>query len=210
MKRATSLDLQDTKRIHNPEKSKIQNFVLSPLPWRKFNRQETNETSPPGESLETILSQKCGQKVFRDFLKSEFSEENLDFWLACHEFKTSKRPEEQTRRAARIYEEFIRDESPKQVNLDFYTREIIRQSVRQASLSCFVVAQRNIYSLMENDSFPRFIESEQYKVVFDAASKQRGHGKHRKALEIRRSRDLMQPDSKAINMQCELYLLQKD
>ncbi|KAL3054648.1 hypothetical protein OYC64_017558 [Pagothenia borchgrevinki] len=210
MKRATSLDLQDTKRIHNPWKSKIQNFVQSPLPWRKFNRQETNETSPPGESLETVLSQKCGQKVFRDFLKSEFCEENLDFWLACQEFKTSKRPEEQTRRAARIYQEFIRDESTKQVNLDFYTREIIRQSVRQASLSCFVVAQRKIYSLMENNSFPRFNESEQYKVLFDAASKQRGHGKHRKALAIRRSRDLMQPDSKAINMQCELYLLQKD
>ncbi|KAK5859516.1 hypothetical protein PBY51_021068 [Eleginops maclovinus] len=202
MKRTTSLDPQDTKRIHNPWKSKIQNFVQSPLPWRKFTRQETNETNPPGESLETVLSQKCGQKVFRDFLKSEFCEENLDFWLACQEFKTSKSPGEQRPRAARIYEEFIRDESPKQVNLDFYTREIIRQSVRQATLSCFVVAERKIYSLMENDSFPRFIESEQYEVLFDAASKQRGHGKHRKALEIRRSRDLTQHDSKAINMQC--------
>lgn len=57
-----------------------------------------------------------GQVAFRDFLKSEFSEENLDFWLACQEFQTSDSPEERTRRAARIYEEFISDESPRQVS----------------------------------------------------------------------------------------------
>ncbi|XP_029308655.1 regulator of G-protein signaling 2-like isoform X2 [Cottoperca gobio] len=165
--------------------------------------QETNETLL-GESLETLLSQKCGQIAFWDFLKSEFCEENLDFWLACQEFKTSDCPEERTLRATSIYEEFIKQESPKQVNLDFNTREIISQSLLQPSPSCFVVAQRKIYSLMENGSFPRFIQSEQYKVLFDATSKQRGHGKHRKALEIRRT------DSKPISLQCELCLLHKD
>ncbi len=58
---------------------------------------------------------KGGQTAFRDFLKSEFCEENLDFWLACQEFKAFDSPEELTRRAASIYEEFVSDESPKQV-----------------------------------------------------------------------------------------------
>ncbi|XP_059200392.1 regulator of G-protein signaling 21-like isoform X2 [Centropristis striata] len=183
----TSLDLQNSKRI-----------------------QETNETSLLGESLETLLSQKCGQIAFRDFLKSEFCEENLDFWLACQEFKTSEHSlEELTRRAASIYEEFIGAESPRQVNLDFYTTKAISQSLQQPSPSCFVVAQRKIYSMMENDSFPRFIQSEQYKVLFDAASKHGGLGKHRKALKIRSTGDLMQLDSKPIRPQCELYLLHK-
>uniref|UniRef100_A0A4W6FNJ9 Regulator of G protein signaling 2 n=1 Tax=Lates calcarifer TaxID=8187 RepID=A0A4W6FNJ9_LATCA len=108
-----------------------------------------------------------GQKAFRDFMKSEYCEENLDFWFACQEFKTFDSQEELTRRAARIYEEFISAESPRQVNLDFYTRELISQSLQQPSPSCFVAAQKKIYSLMENDSFPRFIQSEQYKVLFD-------------------------------------------
>ncbi|KAM9349965.1 regulator of G-protein signaling 21-like [Symphorus nematophorus] len=179
----TSLDLQYTKRI-----------------------QETNETSLLGESLETLLSQKCGQTAFRDFLKSEFCEENLDFWLACQEFKTFDSPQELERRAASIYEEFIRADSPKQVNLDFYTGDIISQSLQQPSPSCFVVAQKKIYSLMENCSFPRFIQSEQYKVLFDAASKPRGLGKHRKALKIKSTGDLIQHDSKPIILQSEFYL----
>lgn len=108
-------------------------------------RQERNETSTLDESLETLLSQKCnfylfssntrllswlvtvlyievmfscvkgGQIAFRDFLKSEFCEENLDFWLACQEFQTFDSPEELTQRAASIYEEFVSTESPKQV-----------------------------------------------------------------------------------------------
>lgn len=97
-----------------------------------------------------------------------------------------------------------------QVNLDFYTRDIIRQSLHQPSPSCFVVAQRKIYSLMENGSFPRFIQSEQHRVLFDAASKQRGLGRHRKALKIRSTGDLMPRDSKPISLQSQLYLLHKD
>ncbi|XP_075954044.1 regulator of G-protein signaling 21-like [Anarhichas minor] len=205
----TSLDLRDTNRIHNAWKSRIHDFIQSPL-RRKIKRQETNETCLLGESLETLISQKCGRIAFWDFLKSEFCEENLDFWLACQEFKTSDRPEELTRRAASIYEEFIGPESPREVNLDFYTREIIRQRLQQPSPSCFVVAQRKIFSLMENCSFPRFTQSEQYKVLLAAAAKQRGLPKHRKALKIRSTGDPMQHDSKPISLQCEVYLLHKD
>lgn len=109
-----SLDLQDSKRIHKAWKSRMHNFIQS-LPTGKINRQERNETSTLDESLETLLSQKCGQIAFRDFLKSEFCEENLDFWLACQEFQTFDSPEELTQRAASIYEEFVSTESPKQV-----------------------------------------------------------------------------------------------
>ncbi|CAK6952209.1 regulator of G-protein signaling 21-like [Scomber scombrus] len=198
--KTTPLDLEDTNRIHNAWKSKIHNLIHSPLAWRKLNRQSTNETSLLGESLEMVLSQKCGRTAFRDFLKSEFCEENLDFWLACQEFKTLDSPQELTRRAARIYEEFIRAESPKQVNLDFHTRDIISQNLQHPSPSCFVAAQKKIYSLMENGSFPRFIQSEQYKVLFDAAPKQRELRKHRKALKIRNTGDRIQHDSKPISL----------
>uniref|UniRef100_A0A665TCY8 Regulator of G protein signaling 2 n=1 Tax=Echeneis naucrates TaxID=173247 RepID=A0A665TCY8_ECHNA len=110
-----------------------------------------------------------GQMVFREFLKSECCEENLDFWLACQE------------RAARINEEFIEAESPRQVNLDFYTREIISRNLQKPSPLCFALAQKKVYSLMVNGSFPRFIESEQYNVLCGAASEQRGLWKQWKA-----------------------------
>lgn len=56
-----------------------------------------------------------GQALFRDFLKSEFCEENLDFWLACQEFRSTNSPEELRRRATSIYEEFVRANANQQV-----------------------------------------------------------------------------------------------
>ncbi|XP_030015459.1 regulator of G-protein signaling 21-like isoform X2 [Sphaeramia orbicularis] len=204
------LDLHNTQRIHTAWKSRIHDFMQSPLPWRKIYRQATNETSLLGESLETLLSHKRGQIVFRDFLKSEFCEENLDFWLACQEYKTHESPEKLRWRAENIYEEFITAESPKQVNLDFSTRDAISRSLQQPTASCFVAAQKKVYSLMENGSFQRFIHSEQYKVLSDAALKQKGLRKHRKALKTKSTGDLLQPDSKAILLQRDLHLWHGD
>lgn len=53
--------------------------------------------------------------MFRNFLKSEFCEENLDFWLACQELKNVDNPEKLRRRARGIYEEYIRVDATKQV-----------------------------------------------------------------------------------------------
>lgn len=59
-----------------------------------------------------------GLALFRDFLKSEFCEENLDFWLACREFRSLDSPEELRRRATSIYEEFVRANARKQVTAE--------------------------------------------------------------------------------------------
>lgn len=147
--------------------------------------RRTYEASLFEDSLETVLSKKSGRRAFSDFLKSEFCEENLEFWLACQEYQSFGRPEERTQVAASIYEEFVKDGSPKQVNLDFCTREMIRQSLEQPGPSCFSVAERKIYILMENCSFPRFTETETYKLFIDSISKQRGLKRNRKAVRMK-------------------------
>lgn len=53
--------------------------------------------------------------LFREFLKMEFCEENLDFWLACQDFRNIGEPQELQWRAKEIYEEFVRNDAPKQV-----------------------------------------------------------------------------------------------
>ncbi|XP_042561776.1 regulator of G-protein signaling 21-like [Clupea harengus] len=123
------------------------------------------------KSLLYLLSDQNGQMAFKTFLKSEFCEENLEFWLACEEFKCTKSKDILTSTAIGIYEQFIRTDSPKQINLDFHTRERITQSLQHPTTSCFVVAQRKIYHLMENDAYPRFIQSDFYKELHAAASK---------------------------------------
>lgn len=56
-----------------------------------------------------------GQIAFREFLKSEYSEENILFWLACEEYKKIKTVPEMISSANRIYSEFVQTEAPKQV-----------------------------------------------------------------------------------------------
>ncbi|XP_057714311.1 regulator of G-protein signaling 1-like [Corythoichthys intestinalis] len=141
--------------------------------YPRFLSPTLRKTRSVEESLEVLLCQKVGQTAFRAFLKSEFSEENLDFWIACQEFKSLDRLDERKQRASHIYEEFISTESPSQVNLDFYTKEVIKQNLQQPAPSCFVAAQKKIYNLMENGSFPRFIQSEHCKDLFKCTSKQR-------------------------------------
>lgn len=57
----------------------------------------------------------AGQKMFADFLKSEFSDENILFWQACEELKKEKNPEKIEEKARIIYEDFISILSPKEV-----------------------------------------------------------------------------------------------
>lgn len=56
-----------------------------------------------------------GQALFRAFLRTEFSEENLEFWLACDEFRACKEPK-RSAKAKKIYMDFIAIGAPKQVN----------------------------------------------------------------------------------------------
>lgn len=66
--------------------------------------------------LFVYLSFTAGQLVFEGFLRSEYSEENLLFWLACEAYKKKNSETEMTATAKRIYKEFVRVGAPRQVS----------------------------------------------------------------------------------------------
>ncbi|TMS20078.1 Regulator of G-protein signaling 2 [Larimichthys crocea] len=113
-----------------------------------------------------------GKAAFCIFLKSEFCEENIEFWTACEDFKNHKSHKEMVSKANSIYEEFIKNEAPKEINLDFHTKNAIIQSLHEPTVTSFLAAQRKVYSLMENNSYPRFIHSDLYKELCDAARRE--------------------------------------
>uniref|UniRef100_A0A8C8RN26 Regulator of G-protein signaling 8 n=1 Tax=Pelusios castaneus TaxID=367368 RepID=A0A8C8RN26_9SAUR len=127
-----------------------------------FRRLSTEEATRWADSFDSLLSHKYGVAAFRAFLKTEFSEENLEFWLACEEFKKTRSTTKLASKAHRIFEEFIDVQAPREVNIDFQTREVTRNNVQEPSLSCFDQAQGKVHSLMEKDSYPRFLRSKIY------------------------------------------------
>nr|KAF6291507.1 regulator of G protein signaling 16 [Myotis myotis] len=78
----------------NNKHSKERNFSEDVLGWR--------------ESFDLLLSSKNGVAAFHAFLKTEFSQENLEFWLACEEFKKIRSATKLASRAHRIFEELSR------------------------------------------------------------------------------------------------------
>ncbi|XP_072559642.1 regulator of G-protein signaling 3 isoform X2 [Paramormyrops kingsleyae] len=115
-----------------------------------------------GESLEKLLAHKYGLAAFRAFLRTEFSEENLEFWLACEDYKKIKSQSKMASKSKKIFSEYIAVQSCKEVNLDAQTREQTKDNLQNITCSCFDQAQRKIYGLMERDSYPRFLRSELY------------------------------------------------
>ncbi|XP_019357563.1 PREDICTED: regulator of G-protein signaling 1 [Gavialis gangeticus] len=113
------------------------------------------------QSLEKLLASQRGQGVFREFLKSEFSEENMEFWLACEEYKKTK-SDHLHGKAERIYEEFVQSNAVKQINIDYRTRETTAKKAQDPTLTSFDEAQKTVYILMERDSYPRFLKSKAY------------------------------------------------
>lgn len=57
----------------------------------------------------------AGRNVFREFLRTEYSEENMLFWLACEELKNECNKHTIDEKARMIYEDYISILSPKEV-----------------------------------------------------------------------------------------------
>lgn len=75
------------------------------------------ECSVPSFSFHcnSLVSLADGLAAFRAFLKTEFSEENLEFWLACEDFKKTRSAAKLASKAQRIFEEFIDVQAPREV-----------------------------------------------------------------------------------------------
>lgn len=112
--------------------------------------------------LDALLKHPDGVELFENFLKSEFSEENIQFWKACERFRTL--PEHMVEKEAFIvYEEYVAAQAPKLVNIDYQTSKDIMENMKTPSRTTFSRAQQSIYLLMARDSFVRFVKSEHFQ-----------------------------------------------
>lgn len=57
-----------------------------------------------------------------------------------------------------------------QINIDHKTREHIKQNVQTPTRYCFDEAQKIVFSLMEKDSYPRFLRSDFYRTLLESVA----------------------------------------
>lgn len=148
---------------HNSSHSKKDKVVIC-------QRVSHEEVKKWAESLENLISHECGLAAFKAFLKSEYSEENIDFWISCEEYKKIKSPSKLSPKAKKIYNEFISVQATKEVNLDSCTREETSRNMLEPTITCFDEAQKKIFNLMEKDSYRRFLKSRFYLDLVNLSS----------------------------------------
>lgn len=112
-----------------------------------------------------------GLQLFRAYLRTEISDENIEFWLACEDFKKQANERKLVAKAQRIYTEFIAVQAPREINIDSKTRLATIQNLANPHAHALEQAQKRIQALMYKDSYQRFLRSEVYSRLLKECSK---------------------------------------
>ncbi|XP_047123830.1 regulator of G-protein signaling 19 isoform X2 [Hydra vulgaris] len=126
---------------------------------RKSLRREAKTWSV---NFEGMLHHPIGRKVFQDFLHSQFSDENLRFWIEVDQYKTMTLSERKIK-ALSLFNNFISNTSPFEVSLNANHKAEIEKGLKEAHEDLFKSAQAYIFNLMYRDCLPRFLRSKTYK-----------------------------------------------
>ncbi|XP_058266858.1 regulator of G-protein signaling 19 isoform X2 [Hemibagrus wyckioides] len=151
---------------------KAQETKLETIPnCEACTKPTVEEIKQWAQSFDKLMKNPAGRNVFREFLRTEYSEENMLFWLACEDLKKEINKSMIDEKARVIYEDYISILSPKEVSLDSRVREVINRKMQEPTPHTFEDAQLQIYTLMHRDSYPRFLNSTIYRSLVQGGSR---------------------------------------
>lgn len=132
-------------------------------------------------SLEELLADPMGAQEFEQYLKTEYSHENILFWKAVQDLRHGSQ-QEMPRKVAAIFEEFLCRGSPCEVNLDSETLERTQQEVQERPTRFSLdAAQHHVFALMKKDTYTRFQRSEHFRrLLAKAQALQQAQGQRKR------------------------------
>ncbi|XP_016313422.1 regulator of G-protein signaling 17-like isoform X2 [Sinocyclocheilus anshuiensis] len=148
----------DKRERRKAQETKLEPFLCEPCP-----KPTIEEIKQWAQSFDKLMKNPAGRNKFREFLRTEYSEENMLFWLACEDLKKEINKSAIEEKTRLIYEDYISILSSKEVSLDSRVREVINRRMQDPTPHIFEDAQLQIYTLMHRDSYPRFLNSSVYR-----------------------------------------------
>lgn len=114
--------------------------------------------------FERLLQDPVGVRYFSEFLKKEFSEENILFWQACEFFchVPENDKKQLSQRAREIYNSFLSSKATTPVNIDSQA-QLADDILNAPRPDMFKEQQLQIFNLMKFDSYTRFLKSLLYQ-----------------------------------------------
>ncbi|XP_033322330.1 regulator of G protein signaling family member locomotion defects isoform X2 [Megalopta genalis] len=119
--------------------------------------------------FEKLLEDPKGLQTFAEFLKKEFSHENIYFWAACERYKDTRDIVTRRKLASQIYQRHLSNTASEPVNVDSHAAgQITVELLGEAPANLFLQAQKQVFNLMKFDSYPRFLRSDLYRRCMEA------------------------------------------
>ncbi|CAF0877532.1 unnamed protein product [Adineta ricciae] len=116
-----------------------------------------------------LLSDPTGVREFMKFCKADFSTESLNFYLHVQEIRNCSLASIKEKADA-VYREHLAPNAPQEVNINDTIRTRIIKLLSNPNREIFLEAEKHIIELMKKNSYPRFIQSEQYRNLLQNAS----------------------------------------
>merc|ERR1711935_400842 len=118
-------------------------------------------------SLEDLALDPLGIKELMEYMKKEYSHENLRFWIAVQDLRYGPGTEAKIKKKVKeIWDEFLAPGAKAEINIDGKTMEATKQAMKTPTRFTFEVAAGHVYLLLlKKDCYPRFIRSENYKSI---------------------------------------------
>ena len=148
------------------------------MPMRTQSEKLTSSTTNNcrvklwANSFEHLLQDPAGLATFAEFLKLEFSAENIYFWTSCERYRNTDNLSDRQLQAKQIFQKYLANGCREPVNLDSQSRNLSEEMLQNADKALFMTAQKQIFHLMKFDSYQRFIRSDLYKNCLQAEEKE--------------------------------------
>jgi len=177
--------------------SNFRNFCqLAPEVLEAFKEKLEDYNIP----LRYLIHNPILQEYFKKYLESEQSAENLNFWLKVKDFRLSDKsdPDDIRNEAQEIYDEYIKSNAEKQVNIIGNTQKEIGNALKSSTpvtRDLLQKAEEEILALMGRDTFVRFKSNNAFQNCLSAMTsiKEKGklaadHKEEKKMVDVKAKR----------------------
>lgn len=137
-------------------------FGRSNRKGKSNTRSKTQSVVAWSISFENVLDDPEGLKTFTEFLKREFSAENIMFWIACKQYDQLTDVNQMRKLAKEVCDLHLRPGATEAVNINSHTRQSVMSQVNNPPPDLFAQAEKEIFSLMKFDCYQRFLKSDIY------------------------------------------------
>lgn len=102
------------------------------------SKSQTQGVQVWGNSFEKLLEDAAGLQTFAEFLRKEFSAENIYFWTACERYKKINDKAERAKEANIIFSKHLATGASEPVNVDSKARNLAQERLSYAEQDLFI------------------------------------------------------------------------